>query len=125
MPMMWPAVPCRRSGTTGKSQRDWQDQSGKAAAAVTVGGYAKRHDSRLARAQMLNNAFDESVLACGITSLDQHKDSVVALNEVLLQLDELDLQGMERFPVFAFTDASGPLLWFVCRLPLVMPMPRF
>lgn len=66
-------------------------------ASVAIGWLTKRNDACLTRAEVLDDAFDEVILACGATPFDQHQDLVVAPDEMLLQLDQLDSAGCEAF----------------------------
>ena len=68
----------------------------------TIGWLAERHDSRLARAEILDDAFDRAVFAGGVAAFDDHEDLVVARDDLFLQLDEFDLQALQRLLVFAF-----------------------
>lgn len=59
--------------------------------AVAIGRPSQRHDARFARAQMLHNPFDHAIFASGVATFDQNQNLVIALNEVLLQLDQFYL----------------------------------
>ena len=47
------------------------------------------------RNKVLDDALDAAVLARGVTPFEQNKDLVAATDEMALQLDQLDLQGLK------------------------------
>src|SRR6516164_8993136 len=73
--------------------------------AILVGRLAERHDPRLARAEMLDDAFDRAVLPARIPALEYDQHPVPMLNDVALNLDELDL----KFPKQCFV--AGTSIW--------------
>jgi hypothetical protein len=66
---------------------------------VSVGGFSKCDDARLARTQMLHNALDHTVLAGGVATFQDDQDLIIALDEMALQLDQFDLQLVQTILV--------------------------
>ena len=57
--------------------------------------FAQSDDAGLTWTQMADKALDYTILPCGITTLDQNEDLIVAADDVLLKLYDFDLQAVE------------------------------
>ena len=68
-------------------------------AAVAFRRRAERDHARLPRAQVLYDALDQAVLPARIPTLEDDEQTLAALDEVLLKLDQLDLESAELFLV--------------------------
>ena len=56
-----------------------------------VGRLSERDDAGLARAQMLDDALDRTVLSSGVPALENYQHPVTVLDDVPLHFDEFDL----------------------------------
>ena len=75
-----------------------------------VGWFSERHNAGLARAQMLDDALDRAIFSGGIPALEDNQDPVPVFDDVPLDLDELDLQVVQRgaISLTAFVMCGSP-----------------
>jgi len=76
-----------------------------------VGRLSECDDAGLARAQMLDDALDRAIFSGGIPALEDNQDPVLVFDDVPLDLDELDLQVVQRgaISLTAFVMCGSPL----------------
>ena len=72
--------------------------------------FSERDDASFAWAQMLDDALDRAIFSGGIPALEDNQDPVLVFDDVPLDLDELDLQVVQR-------GAISLTAFVMCRSP--------
>src|SRR5579864_2474970 len=74
---------------------------------VALARRTKRHDPRVARAHMLDDALYGPVFAGGVAALEDDEGALAMLNQVPLELHELDLEPDEMPLIAVMAQGSG------------------